>query len=358
MVKQFLLIIGFLFSIQVMSQTGIGTTTPHASAKLDITSTDKGFLPPRMTASQRTSIGSPENGLIVYQTDGTPGLYYFNGTSWIYIINSTTNVLSVINGGTGTNTGSITGTGALTLTAGGTNQNITLTPSGTGNSILYNNVGIANTSPSDRLVVGASIAMHDGGDKVIGMGWSPGSGNTIVAGFPAEIRLNINSGKLSFGTDPTSRLVGVSAGVQRRMTITSAGDVGIGTESPNVKLQVNGDIIANSIAGSSDLRFKTNIKNIESPLTKVIQLRGVIFNWKTNEFIDRNFSNKRSLGFIAQEVEKVIPELVETEKTKEGFKSIQYDKVVALLVEAIKEQQKQIDTLNNKVNKLIKKISK
>lgn len=356
MIRQTLLVAGLFFSMQIFAQTGIGTTTPHSSAKLDITSNNKGFLPPRMTAIERGNIPSPAAGLMVYQTDEITGLYYYNGSNWIYIINSTSNILPLTNGGTGTNTGSITGSGALAFVAGGTNQSITLTPSGTGNTILNNNVGIANTSPSDRLVVGASIAMHDGGDKVIGMGWSPGSGNTIVAGFPAEIRLNINSGKLSFGTDPTSRLVGVSAGVQRRMTITSSGDVGIGTESPNVKLQVNGDIIASSIAGSSDLRFKTNIKNIKSSLTKVIQLRGVTFNWKTNEFIDRNFSNKQSLGFIAQEVEKVIPEVVETEKTKEGFKSIQYDKLVALLVEAIKEQQKQIDSLNVKVYNLIKKL--
>jgi len=94
-------------------QTGIGTTTPHASAKLDVTSTDKGFLPPRMTSSQRTAIVSPATGLMVYQTDGTSGLYYYNGSSWIYIINSTTNVVSVVNGGTGTTTA--TGTGSVVL---------------------------------------------------------------------------------------------------------------------------------------------------------------------------------------------------------------------------------------------------
>ena len=64
------------------AQTGIGTTTPHASAKLDVTSTDKGFLPPRMTSAQRTAISSPAAGLMVYQTDGTSGLYYYNGTAW------------------------------------------------------------------------------------------------------------------------------------------------------------------------------------------------------------------------------------------------------------------------------------
>ena len=64
------------------------------------------------------------------------------------------------------------------------------------------------------------------------------------------------------------------------------------------------------------------------------------------------FSENRAVGFIAQEVEQVLPEVVQTEKTVEGYKSVQYDKVVALLVEAIKEQQKQIESLKIQVNKL------
>jgi hypothetical protein len=122
-----------------------------------------------------------------------------------------------------------------------------------------------------------------------------------------------------------------------------------------VRLQVAGDIIANSIAGSSDARFKTNITPIENPLQKVLQLRGVNFDWKTTEFPARSFSENRSVGFIAQEVEKVLPEVVQTEKNAEGYKSVQYDKVVALLVEAIKDQQKQIDSLKAELKKQRKK---
>jgi hypothetical protein len=62
-----------------------------------------------------------------------------------------------------------------------------------------------------------------------------------------------------------------------------------------------------------------------------------------------------SLGFIAQEVEKVLPEVVQTEKNAEGYKSVQYDKIVALLVEAIKDQQKQINSLKAELKKQRKK---
>ena len=61
---------------------GINTTTPHPSSELDVTSTNKGFLAPRMTQAQRNSIASPATGLLIYQTDVTPGFYTYNGTAW------------------------------------------------------------------------------------------------------------------------------------------------------------------------------------------------------------------------------------------------------------------------------------
>jgi hypothetical protein len=136
------------------------------------------------------------------------------------------------------------------------------------------------------------------------------------------------------------------------LIIKENGFIGMGNISPSVRLQVTGDIIANSIAGSSDARFKTDVAPISNPLQKVLALRGVNFNWNTSAFPQRMFSDKRTLGFIAQEVEKVLPEIVQTENTTEGYKSVQYDKVVALLVEAIKEQQKQINQLKKQVKKL------
>ena len=70
-----------LLSVQGFAQTGIGTTTPNASAKLEVASTDKGFLLPRMTAAQRSLILTPANGLLVYQTDSPTGFYVNTGTS-------------------------------------------------------------------------------------------------------------------------------------------------------------------------------------------------------------------------------------------------------------------------------------
>jgi len=82
--KKALTILFFLaFTITSMAQNvGIGTTTPAASAQLDVSSTSKGFLPPRMTTAQRKAIASPAGGLLVYQTDYPSGFYYFKGDVW------------------------------------------------------------------------------------------------------------------------------------------------------------------------------------------------------------------------------------------------------------------------------------
>jgi hypothetical protein len=64
------------------AQVGVGTNTPNASAALDITSTTQGLLTPRMTSAQRVAISTPADGLVVYQTDNTPGLYCYVNGAW------------------------------------------------------------------------------------------------------------------------------------------------------------------------------------------------------------------------------------------------------------------------------------
>ena len=152
--KLLLFAVVLLLGIQSYAQTGVAInatgTDAAISAMLDVSSTDKGMLVPRMTSVQRSDIASPAIGLLVFQTDAPEGFYYYNAASeWVYITNtnSPVGILAVENGGTGTTTGSITGTNALTFAAGGSNQNVTLTPSGTGSVVLLGNTGI-NTSGS------------------------------------------------------------------------------------------------------------------------------------------------------------------------------------------------------------------
>ena len=89
--RKYLLIVGLILSSQIFAQTGIGTTSPNASAKLDVYSTDKGFLPPRVTLTSATvaaPITSPAEGLLVYNLGSVglqAGYYYWNGANWATI---------------------------------------------------------------------------------------------------------------------------------------------------------------------------------------------------------------------------------------------------------------------------------
>jgi hypothetical protein len=122
------------------------------------------------------------------------------------------------------------------------------------------------------------------------------------------------------------------------LSFSGAGTVGIGmVPSGTYKLEVNGLLKTSGITEVSDIRWKKNIVPIDNALTRVIQLRGVTYNWRANEFKEKNFESTPQIGLIAQEVEKVFPELVKTDVN--GYKSVEYSKVVAILIQAVKEQQ-------------------
>src|SRR5262249_46222357 len=105
---------------------------------------------------------------------------------------------------------------------------------------------------------------------------------------------------------------------------------------------VNGSTFSLSGYSSSDARWKTNVQTFDNALDTILNLRGVRFDWKPTEGM--NFPDGRQIGFIAQEVEKVLPELVSADSN--GYKSVAYANVIPVLVEAMKQQQKQLDAVN------------
>jgi hypothetical protein len=108
-------------------------------------------------------------------------------------------------------------------------------------------------------------------------------------------------------------------------------------------LNVAGDVVAYA---SSDERLKDNIEVISNPIEKVQQLKGVTWDWNDNaDALQQSLPN---VGVIAQDVEKVLPQLVKDRDN--GFKGVDYDKIVGLLIEAIKDQQTQIDELKSKLS--------
>jgi len=132
-----------------------------------------------------------------------------------------------------------------------------------------------------------------------------------------------------------TRMSWVVFGKKRDTRSGSNNNVGINTASPQDKLEVAAIIREHNVS-LSDQRLKQNIQTLENALAKLVQLRGVSFEWK-NKAQDAGIQ----VGLIAQEVENVLPEVVSTDS--EGYKSIAYGKLVAVLVEAAKEQQRLID---------------
>lgn len=111
-----------------------------------------------------------------------------------------------------------------------------------------------------------------------------------------------------------------------------------------VNLETTGSMTATEFLYSSDLRLKDNIAPLTGALNKVKALEGVSFNWKKND--------QAEIGLVAQDVEVVVPELVVT--GNDGLKAVKYGNVVALLIEAVKEQQAEIDSLKAQVQELSK----
>lgn len=132
------------------------------------------------------------------------------------------------------------------------------------------------------------------------------------------------------------------------LIITKEGNIGIGTTNPDNILTVQRNSATDPIADAwmiySSKRWKTNIKPIEGALEKVQRLRGVHYDWKA--------TGKHDIGLIAEEVGEVIPEVVEYEVNGKDAKSVDYARLVAVLIEAIKEQQREINELKVLVKSL------
>ena len=284
-----------------------------------------------------------------------------------------------------------------TISSTNTNGDITLSPNGTGSvaiaaaSITGGSVtgitdiavadgGTGASSASDArtnlgVAIGSDVQAYDAQLADIA-GLTPTDSNFIVgngsnfvteSGATARTSLGLTIGTdvqayssvlanttASFTTADETKLDGIeaSADVTDTTNVTAAGALmdselsdlasvkainqGLATtDSPTFVT-----VTATDFNTTSDVSLKTNISTFENPLDVLSSLRGVAFDWIDN--------GKSEIGVIAQEVEKVLPELVST--NKEGIKSVKYGNLVAVLIEAVKDQQSQINELKSKLS--------
>lgn len=198
-------------------------TVADASAMLDVTSTTSGILIPRMLATERGAIASPAEGLLVYQTDGTEGFYYYDGSSWVQLVSA---------GGGTSDDGEM-----YEYNASGTTSNITVTTSGsfygwtTATEGVTSGVTFTDNSTADRLTVANS------GDYQVNTSVSFGTStnNTIVEGSVFKNGVKVDF--LSFRRKLSSGDLGV-ANITGIITLTSSDYLDLRFSSDG-----NGDVV-------------------------------------------------------------------------------------------------------------------
>lgn len=227
------------------------------------------------------------------------------------------------------------------------------------------NVGIGTTSPGEKLEVSGtakatSVRATGGGDGgFILRQWTYASNYASLAtnGMSGLEYCMISDGTNTFlgaGTGGALRLRGPANDSSPQIEINGSlckvdtgdfkvedGSIAVGNitnSTTDGRIDASNDIVAFS---TSDIRLKDNVKTIDKALDKVNKIQGIEFDWIEKEEVHGNSGH--DIGVIAQEIEKVLPDVVTTRDN--GYKAVKYEKIVPLLIEAIKDLSKQVDGL-------------
>ncbi len=375
-----ILLLNLLLTTGALAQSiGVNSdgAAPDASAMLDVSSIVKGLLIPRMTLAQRDLITSPATGLMVYQTDTTPGFYSYTGSAWSQLgatgpagatgatgsqgATGATGEQGVA-GPTGTK-GDTGATGAQGVAGATGSQGIQgvagatgatgaspFTLNGTDAYYTAGNVGIGTTAPTTALDVNGSITSTAVNIQRASSAPSVGDASCILFSNTGGGYYDLIQGGSAAGMQFFSY---VGGGWTERMRIASSGNVGIGTTTPGYTLHVNGSVAGTSAYNNlSDARLKKDVQPIGDALAIVGALRGVTFNWDKTVDPSMKLDDRNHVGFIAQEVETVLPQAVSTATDARQTKSVAYSEVIPVLTEAIKQLKAENNALKVRLDAL------
>jgi hypothetical protein len=293
--KSFTIIL-LLLASYTFAQTGIGTSTPHASAKLDISATNKGFLPPRVTlidATDATTIPSPAEGLLVYNLGSVglqAGYYYWNGANWATMATGTiagnavvaSNLVKLYQETYSTTSGKASSTSGYSFTV----------PVSGRYEFNFNCTGW-NSNGSKVLLTfnirqGTTVLGSDYHESISSNAWVEYEGRfevNLIAGVTYNAQVVTTSGRRDAGYDwdkimykmiagnlPVNQHMAVqnvqlnnnflsNDGDNEGIRIDNSGNVGIGTNSPTSKLDVTGNV---NIAGALNVNGSSNV-NLQVP---------------------------------------------------------------------------------------------
>jgi hypothetical protein len=280
----------------------------------------------RATGSFSGSFTGVYNNLVSLNNTGPNSQFqilYGNGTT---VSGSNNIVINPSSGSILTNILQTTGTGT---TATGSGQ--IFLNGGTSNCIAFNGNGLGAPTLGSRSP-GTKLELYIENPSAVGYSMGVKGGGTTSLWHSVPFNSNTNFHEFYGGNILVANISGTG-------TISAVGNV---------------------IAFASDKRLKTNIKPIKNPLDKVKSLNGFTYNWNDKAKALANYDTEESLvGVFAQEIQEVLPEAVKLAPfdndmtgnsiSGENYLTVQYDKIVPLLIEAIKDQQKQIDELKSKI---------
>lgn len=411
----------FLFVTLVKAQTvGINSTgaVPATSAMLDVSSSNKGVLIPRVDIvdlNTAVPVASPVISLLVYNINVSSGVgyYFWDGLKWVKLSDSSSNA------------------DEDWYEVGGS-----LAPNAiTDNIFTQGNVGVGATTPDERLHVNGNIALDsyqlgvgsgiffrdgfnsvtspynlsitsdtfDGGSSPDAISINGFEGVSISTGHNTTIQRRltvVNNGNVGINTITPSQKLDVTGGAIIRSANTSyfwtervdsdfdmiqsgsstkrafsihpstsgsdvlavyanngafvpalhvkntTGNVGVGTLTPAQKLHVVGNIFASGTITSSDIRYKTQVTEIVNSSELIEQLNPVTYYFKKEYVKKGQFDEKLHFGLVAQDVEKLLPNLVYEDN--EGYKAVNYIEVISLLIKSNQELQKRLELLEKK----------
>jgi hypothetical protein len=246
-----------------------------------------------------------------------------------------------------------------------------------GTMVATGNFGLHTSAPTATFHINAAFKPLDPGtnSNVRFENLQTGKGNLLVkdaAGYVYDSKIAMNTvainscfatnyvPKYNSGTYTCSQIYddGTSVGIATTgafpFTVTLTNNVQPGpwstVTSGTLKLKVNGITMSDGYLITSDARYKKDVTNLEGSLEKLLKMRGVAYNWDKARNPEMGFGDEKQLGFIAQEVEKVLPEMVYT--LENGYKAVNYTALIPVVVEAIKEQQSTIASLQDELARI------
>lgn len=236
--------------------------------------------------------------------------------------------------------------GATALLGTNDNQSLALETNGTTRMFISSsgNVGIGTTSPTGKLTIAPYATSNSSSIEFTN------ADNAVISSYYSQT-FSVDNTNTQSGRQFVFAKGGKGYGTQTKTMMVidaDSGNVGIGTITPSYPLDVSASVSGTSIYATGDIvafsdqSVKENIRPIENVLERIGDSRGVLYDRVDN-------GEKDNIGFIAQELEVAFPELVVT--NPDGTKAVKYQNAVAVLFEAVKEQQKQINKILTLLNK-------